>query len=562
MSTPGHDDPLLSVLVLLAGGLASIALSTKTGLNFLLALIAFGVLLGPFGLDWASHAGAVELLAELGVAFLLFDIGLHLSAKSLWAARRYLFAFAPLQIGLCSVLLWTGLRLAPGLSDVGLWLAAALSLSSTAVVLQLFRDSGEEQTPIGRAALAALLAQDLFVILLLVLIPAIGSDSGLMSAALPALGRLGVALVLCIGGGRLILAPLLGSVARLDRPEAFTAAALFVVLSTAWLTLSFGLSIALGAFLAGVALAEGRYAPAVQAELAPFRGLLLSLFFLTVGMSIELPAVFANVIPVLLLTIGILVTKTLGTLFAARLVGKGWGSALRLGLSLSQGSEFALVVFAVAGQHALLSPVQRAPLAAAIVLSIGVTPLLAGLGKRVAARLESPAIAEPESISGGRVVLIGFDATMEALARGLDRAAVPFIAFSSDRDRTADARALGFDVHHGDPSRPRGLALAASGGASAIVVGVADEERSLALVRQSLELAPDIPVYAITGQLPALEAMQEAGAADVVLRNDEAAKSLAKRVLGDLGARPADVEEGIVECGERKSAMVGGCVTA
>jgi Kef-type K+ transport system membrane component KefB len=104
MSTPGHDDPLLSVLVLLAGGLASIALSTKTGLNFLLALIAFGVLLGPFGLDWASHAGAVELLAELGVAFLLFDIGLHLSAKSLWAARRYLFAFAPLQIGLCSVL--------------------------------------------------------------------------------------------------------------------------------------------------------------------------------------------------------------------------------------------------------------------------------------------------------------------------------------------------------------------------------------------------------------------------------------------------------------------------
>jgi CPA2 family monovalent cation:H+ antiporter-2 len=375
MSTPGHDDPLLSVLVLLAGGLASIALSTKTGLNFLLALIAFGVLLGPFGLDWASHAGAVELLAELGVAFLLFDIGLHLSAKSLWAARRYLFAFAPLQIGLCSVLLWTGLRLAPGLSDVGLWLAAALSLSSTAVVLQLFRDSGEEQTPIGRAALAALLAQDLFVILLLVLIPAIGSDSGLMSAALPALGRLGVALVLCIGGGRLILAPLLGSVARLDRPEAFTAAALFVVLSTAWLTLSFGLSIALGAFLAGVALAEGRYAPAVQAELAPFRGLLLSLFFLTVGMSIELPAVFANVIPVLSLTIGILVTKTLGTLFAARLVGKGWGSALRLGLSLSQGSEFALVVFAVAGQHALLSPVQRAPLAAAIVLSIGVTPL-------------------------------------------------------------------------------------------------------------------------------------------------------------------------------------------
>ena len=558
-------DPLFSVLVLLGGGLASIAIAAHTGLPFLLALILLGALLGPEALGLAAHGTAVDLLAELGVAFLLFDVGLHLSARTLWTARRYLFVFAPLQIGLCTLALQALLLPVPALAGAGWWLPATLALSSTAVVVQLLRESGEEQAPIGRASLAVLLAQDLFVIVLLVLLPRVAGEAG-VSAALAAIGpallRLAAALVVCVVAGRFVLAPLLGWIARLDRAEAFTAAALFCVLSIAWLTHAIGLSLALGAFLAGVALAESRYAAMVQAEVAPFRGLLLSLFFLWVGMSIEVSAVAARVPEVLAITLLVLGAKTLATLLAARAIGKGWGSALRLGLTLAQGSEFAFVVLVVAAAHGLIAAEARAQIEAAVVVSIALTPILARVGARVAARLEAGEVAAPEAIPERRVVLIGFDATMEAVARALDRAAVPFVAFTSDRERAADARGSGFEVHHADAQRPRGLALAAAGRASAIVIGADDDAHGLELVQQSRRIAPEIPVYVVTGRPEIMYAAERAGARDVVLRGEGAARSLAEKVLTDLAVRPRDVEECVAECALREQETVGGAVTA
>lgn len=558
-------DPLFSVLVLLGGGLASLAIAAYTGLPFLLALILLGALLGPEVLGLAAHGRAVDLLAELGVAFLLFDVGLHLSARTLWTARRYLFAFAPLQIGLCTLVLAGLFAAVPGASAAGWWLPATLALSSTAVVVQILRESGEEQSPIGRAALAVLLAQDLFVIVLLVLLPRLAQETdaaAALAAILPALLRLAVALAACVLLGRFLLAPLLGWIARLDRAEAFTAAALFCVLSIAWLTHAIGLSLALGAFLAGVALAESRYAALVQAEVAPFRGLLLSLFFLSVGMSIEVSALAERIPQVAVITLAVLAAKTLATLLAARAIGKGWGSALRLGLTLAQGSEFAFVVLVVAGAHGLLAAEARAQIEAVVVVSIALTPLLARMGARVAARLEAGAVAAPAAIGERRVALLGFDDTMEAIARALDRAAVPFVAFTSDRERAADARGCGFEVHHADAERPRGLALAAAGRASAIVIGVDDDAHGLELVRQARRLAPEIPVYAVTGRPDVLYEMERAGARDVVARGEAAARSLAERLLTDLAVRPRDVEECVAECALRERQMVGGVVTA
>jgi CPA2 family monovalent cation:H+ antiporter-2 len=558
-------DPLVSVLVLLGGGLASLAIAAYTGLPFLLALILLGALLGPEALGLAARGRAVELLAELGVAFLLFDVGLHLSARTLWSARRYLFAFAPLQIGLCTLALAALFAAVPGLGAVGWWLPATLALSSTAVVVQILRDSGEEQTPIGRAALAVLLAQDLFVIALLVLLPKLAGETGAadaLAAILPALLRLAVALAVCVLAGRFVLAPLLAWIARQGRAEAFTAAALFSVLSIAWLTHAIGLSLALGAFLAGVALAESRYASLVQGEVAPFRGLLLSLFFLSVGMSIEVSAVGERLPQVAVLTGGVLGVKTLATLLAARAIGKGVGAALRLGLTLAQGSEFAFVVMVVAGTHGLLAAEARAQVEAAVVASIALTPILARAGARAAARLDAGALAAPAEIPERRVALIGFDDTMEAVARALDRAALPFVAFTSDRERAADARACGFEVHYADSERPRGLALAAAGRASAIVIGVDDDEHGLELVQQARRLAPDIPVYAVTGRPDLMYEMELAGARDVVTRGEMAARSLAEKVLLDLDVRPRDVEECVEECSERALGSVGGAVTA
>jgi CPA2 family monovalent cation:H+ antiporter-2 len=556
-----QTDPVLAVLLLMGAGLLAMAVSARTGLNTVLALIGIGAVIGPAALGLVRHDRTLELLGELGVAFLLFDIGLHLSAATLWRSRRYLLVFAPAQIALCTAAMLGVTALVPGLA-VGAWLAAALSLSSTAVVLQLLRDQGEEQTPTGRAAVSALLAQDLFVVFLLVVLPALASGERPLGALGEASARLLAALVACIGAGRLVLAPLFGWISRLSRPEALTAAALFFVLSIAWLSHAFGLSLALGAFLAGLALAESRYSHLVQAEVAPFRGLLLALFFLSVGMSIDLPAIATSAVQVLSLAAGLIVAKSLMTTLAARFVGHGWGSSLRLALLLAQASEFVFVVLVVATAEGLVDAALRAPIEAAVVLSIAATPALAALGDRIAGRLDAVGAGTPAAIPANRVVLIGFDDTMERLARALDRASVPVIAFTSDRERVLEARGVGFDVHAGDPERPHGLALAARGEAAALVIGVVDATHGLHLVEEAHRVRPDLPVYAVADGLAMLDAMRSAGARDAVVRGPHAAGALAASILTGLGSSAATVAEGVAECRDRPATTMGGAIPA
>jgi len=463
----GHDEyaVLLPAVLLLAAGLSAIALAKLTRVSAIVGFIVAGILLGPSGLKLVRENGTTALLAELGVVFLLFEIGLHFSINQLRKNALDVLSLAPLQT-LFSALAFGGASYLFGLPvQAAIAVGGALAISSTAVVMQTLSERNQRSCPLGRSATTVLIVQDILAIFLLtygatMMVGALEDMAvELVLAALKAM--IGFVLVLTIGP--ILLDPAFRFLARTRNQEAFTAGALLLTLTLATASAAAGLSMTLGGFLAGMMIGATRYRHVIETEAKPFRGLLLGFFFVTVGLKADLDFLVANIGAVLGLALGIMTLKSALNIAAALASRWSVAGAIQFGFLLSQGSEFAFVILALPAIAGVLSSQAASLLIAAIALSLALTGPWSFLGLQLArlaakrrvrdANVEAPSGVAPESEASGEpaILLLGMGAIGRRAADALARFQIPFTAIENDPDRFNAATADGYDVAFGDP---------------------------------------------------------------------------------------------------------------
>ena len=545
--------PLNDALIILAAAILFVPLFQRMKVSPVLGYLAAGLAIGPHGLGLIAEIGGARLLAEFGVIFLLFAIGLELPLARLMAMRRYILGLGLAQVAVTSLVIGLIALVFRQGAVAALVLGGALALSSTAAVLQHLVERGEVTARYGRAAIGVLLFQDLAVIPLLVLLPLLagaGAEGGgglvqvLGFAALKAAGVL-AAIVLI---GRFVIRPVYRLIAGTRNPELFAATSVFVALGTGWATEHAGMSMALGAFLAGLMLADSEYRHQIEADIQPFRGLFLGLFFMAVGMAVDLGRLADNPGIVLGLAAALLVGK------AAILTGLGLllrlelALSVRVGLLLAQCGEFAFVI----GGFAVFQGVLDQDLAQIVFLVVAVTmaatPLLAVLGRRWSQSLERRTAhgahhAEAGEPLDGHVVIAGFGRVGRTVAELLTAQGVPYVALDQDPARVADCRADGLPVFYGDASRAE--VMSAVGGGRARVVAVTLDkpgpaERAVEALRHG---NPRIPVVARGRDMADLSRLEEAGATEVVPEALEGSLRLGATVLRLAGANDDDIQE-------------------
>ncbi|KAK6918414.1 Regulator of K+ conductance, N-terminal [Dillenia turbinata] len=430
-----------------------------------LGYLAAGILIGPYGLSIIRNVHATKAIAEFGVVFLLFNIGLELSVERLSSMKKYVFGLGSAQVLATAVAVGLVAHYVAGLAGpASIVIGNGLALSSTAVVLQVLQERGESTSRHGRATFSVLLFQDLAVVVLLILIPLISPNSSKggvgFQAIVEALGLAAVkavaAIAAIIAGGRLLLRPIYRKIAENQNAEIFSANTLLVILGTSLLTARAGLSMALGAFLAGLLLAETEFSLQVESDIAPYRGLLLGLFFMTVGMSID-PKLLLSNFPVISGTLGLLIVgKALLVAFVGKLCGISIISAIRIGLLLAPGGEFAFVAFGEAVNQGIMSTQLSSLLFLVVGISMAFTPWLAEGGQLIASRFELhdvrsllPVESETDDLQD-HIIICGFGRVGQIIAQLLSERLIPFVALDVRSDRVAVGRALDLPVYFGD----------------------------------------------------------------------------------------------------------------
>jgi CPA2 family monovalent cation:H+ antiporter-2 len=454
------SEHLQDFLIILIAAVAVVSLFRRLRASAMLGYLVAGALIGPHGLALLQDVSATAVLGQLGVVFLLFSIGLELSVERLVGLRRYVSGLAVAQVLVTTLVLWFVLRVLGLDRGAALIVGSGLALSSTAVVLQILVERRELGTAHGRVAFAVLLLQDLAVVPLLTLVPLLARrEASVLSALGGAFLKAAAALVVILAVGRLALRPLLRMVAREGTPELFTGIVLLVILGVGWLTEQVGLSMALGAFLAGLLMAETEYRPQVEGDIQPFRGLLLALFFMTVGMGLNLELLQQQWTLLLGLLFALLLIKAVILLLLSRGFGLSLAIAAAIALMLAQGSEFGFVLFALAQQAGALSA-PTAQIALLVVgLSMAITPLLLSSSREALRRLERPsdqphdALAADTSEVTGHVVIAGFGRVGQTLGLLLESRFVRYLALDLDPELVAEARRRGLTVLYGDASR-------------------------------------------------------------------------------------------------------------
>ncbi len=537
--------PLTQVLLLLAAAVLVVALARRLGLPAIVGYLVVGMLLGPSAFALIEDAPATRGLAEIGVVFLLFTLGLEFSWPRMLAMRREVFGLGGLQLLVVGGVA-AGLALLAGVpAAAAIVLGGAVAMSSTAIVLHQLTDQAELNRTHGRLAMAVLLFQDLAFVPLLTLAAALGQDSAgpapLVLLRLVAGGM--VALVVVYALGRWLLRPLLHEIAHSRLRELFTLTALLVVLASAWITHAVGLSMALGAFLGGMMLAESEYRQQVESAIRPFRELLLGLFFVSVGMLLDLHLLLSEFFLVSLLLAGLLVSKTvLGALAVRAFVSTAFKAA-RTGIVLAGGGEFgvALLTIVLARDGAVPNALAQ-PLLAALVLSMLLSPLLIRYNRAITRRLlgergpPGTALEREEAAAAAvarreHVILCGFGRVGQNIARVLESQGFEFVALDLDPARIRQARQSGDPVLFGDSADEEMLRHAGLDTASAVVISFADPVVSIGIVRAVRRSRADVPLLVRTQDDTRLAELKAAGATEIVPETFEASLMLVSQVL-------------------------------
>ncbi|MEQ1686087.1 MAG: cation:proton antiporter [Burkholderiaceae bacterium] len=545
---------VLLYLVAAVGGVVACRLAK---LPPMLGYLAVGVVIGPNAMALAKDSGGVSYLAEFGVVFLMFVIGLEFNLPKLKSMRKLVFGLGLAQVFLTIAGSVAGHFLLTWLFSFtdrpwelswrgSLVLGGAMAMSSTAIVVKMMADRLELESEHGRRVMGALLFQDLAVVPLLVLIPALNSSgvdmaSSLAWATLKATVLLGVLLV----GGQKVMRWWLTIVARRKSEELFVLNLLLVTLGLAWLTEHFGLSLALGAFLAGMLIAETEYKHQVETDIRPFHDVLLGLFFITIGMKLDWRPVLDQWALVLLLTLLPVLAKFVLVATLARLFGAAPGVALRTGLYLAQAGEFGFVLLTLGAERQLIDPLWVSPVLASMVLSMLATPFLILYSNRIVMRLSASdwlmqsvamtTIAKRSINAEAHIIIAGYGRSGQNLARLLEGERIPYMALDLDPDRVRQAAAAGQSVVFGDAARLQSLMAAGLARASAVVVSYHDTPSALKILRLVQEHAPKVPVIVRTIDDSDIERLRAAGATEVVPEAIEGSLMLASHALALVG---------------------------
>jgi CPA2 family monovalent cation:H+ antiporter-2 len=546
------------VLLYLVAAVLGVVVCRSLKLPPMLGYLVVGVLIGPNALALAHDSAGVKYLAEFGVVFLMFVIGLEFNLPKLRSMRTLVFGLGLSQVVLTVAgalaghfVLMLGYRWGVGQSWQMSWqgavvLGSAMAMSSTAIVVKLMAERLELESEHGRNVMGVLLFQDLAVVPLLVLIPALASGGEQMVEALGlAMLKASVLLTLLLVGGQKVMRWWLTMVARRKSEELFMLNLLLVTLGLAWLTEHAGLSLALGAFIAGMLVAETEYKHQVETDIRPFHDVLLGLFFITIGMKLDWRPVIDRWLLVLLLTVVPVVAKFALVAALARAFRAAPGVALRTGLYLAQAGEFGFVLLTLGAANGLVAPEWMSPILASMVLSMLATPFVVMYSDRIVMKLSSTdwlmqsvqltTIAKKAIRAEKHVIICGYGRSGQNLARMLDTQAIPYMALDLDPDRVRQAAAAGQSVVFGDAARLQSLMAAGLARANAVVVSYPDTPSALKILRLVREHAPSVPVIVRTIDDSDLETLRSAGATEVVPEAIEGSLMLASHALALVG---------------------------
>lgn len=556
-------------LIVLLFFIAFAALFDRLRLGTVLGFLIGGAAIGPSGLGVIENLDAVRHFAELGVVFLLFTLGLELKLERLKLFETRVYMLAITQLVVTAVVI-AAMAHALGLPpERAVVMGGALALSSTAIVLQVLRDWGRTLTQLGRMAIAMLLVQDIAVGPLLVLVEVLseGGDSIWIALGIAGLKAVLVLLVVVVVA-RYLLRPLFDFVASISASEVFTATTLVVVLGASFATESAGLSMALGAFVAGLMVADTEYRHQVAADIAPFRGLLLGFFFMTVGMTVNLGFAIEHLDAILMVAVGLLLLKAL--LIAGLAIGLGFAvrQSLLLGGLLGQGSEFAFVLLGLAATTGLFVGSDVQLLTVAVATSMAITPILAALTRRHLNKIEGQAAASLKELSAGtadqhnHVVVVGFGQVGMAVTRHLVGLQLPVLALDFDAKRVRASQARKLPIYFGNAARSEVLRAAHVGQAKLVIIAIDSHETAERVITLIRRLYPKLRVIARSAETTGVDGLRTAGANAVVVDGLTTALDIAQRAI--LLYEPEDEgekEENKAEAKE-KAASSASAVTA
>jgi len=531
--------------IYLVAAVVFVPLASRLGLGSVIGYLIAGAAIGPFGLRLIREVDTVYAFAEFGVVLMLFVIGLELDPTRLWGMRRQVFVGGSLQMGVCGVCLALGAR-AVGLPPAAACIAgAALALSSTAVAVQTMTERGMLASPAGRAAFGVLLFQDLAAIPLIAIVPLLATGSAVPNGS-PWLGVAKVvgAAVLVVGVGRSAVRPALRAIARTHLRDVFTAFALLVVIATALLMDLVGVSMALGAFLAGVLLASSEYRHALETDIEPFRGLLMGLFFVAVGMSVDFALLASHAVLVTLLVLGFAALKTALLFLLSWPIGVPPGRRPVFAALLSQGSEFAFVVLGVAGAANVLPGDWNKILTLVVALSLVLTPLLVGAAERLERWLGATAReADRVDTDGDDVIIVGFGRFGQIVGRLLFASGIRATVLDHDPDNIELLRRLGFRVFYGDGTRLDLLTAAGAERARVLVNAIDDMAGNLKLVDVVQRYFPELSLIARARDVTHWRELRERGVRTIERETFESALRIGRQALEMLGVRPHEARE-------------------
>ena len=565
------NTPLELVLVLLASAVLVVVLARSLHLPPMLGYLLVGVAIGPHALHWipASKESGYAYLAEFGVVFLMFSIGLEFSLPKLFNMRRVVFGLGMGQVLLALAAPTAGAWLLGFPWQVGFALGGALAMSSTAIVSKLLTERMQLESPHGREIIGVLLFQDLAVVPLLILIPALAQPAEQLAPELfMALAKAAVVLFLILFAGQKLMRGWFHVVARRRSHELFVLNVLLITLGLAWATELAGLSLALGAFLAGMLISETEYRHQVEEDIKPFRDLLLGLFFVTMGMQLDVSVVADRFGLVMLLFVASVLFKFALIALLSRGFGAAPGTALRTALTLAQAGEFGFVLLAQAGTAGLVDESLRQPVLAAMLLSMLAAPFMIHYSDKLVLRfvasewmlrsLELHQIAVSGMAAAKHVVLCGYGRTGQNLSRFFEQEGISYVALDLDPERVREAAAAGDTVVYGDGARREALIAAGLARASALVISFPDIPAALKILHHAHSINPALPVIVRTLDDTDMERLQAAGAAEVVPDTFESSLMLASHALVLMGVPLTRVVRSVRAVRESRYSMLRG----
>ena len=549
-----HDISYLrDILILLIASVFVVIIFQEIGLSPALGYVVAGTTIGPFGLGIVSSIETTKSIAELGIVFMLFSIGLELTFARLVSMKKYVLGFGGLQVVLTSLIIFLVCKFFFKMSnEASIIIGSALSMSSTAIVMQVIAENAEKSTRVGRLAFSILLMQDLAVIPILVLLPILkNTDLNITHALGGALADATIAMALIFAIGRICIRPIYRMIAKSQSDVLFLSLTLIVVLGSAYITNHLGMSFALGAFVAGLLVAETEYRYRVEEEILSLKSILLGLFFMTIGMSFDFDVLMKSFPYIILASLGIIFVKASIIIGLCRVFKFPFAPAIHTGLLLSQGGEFAFIVFLIAVQQNFLSTNLSQFLMTTVTLTMALTPILATIGRKTKSYLYTKEILRDNKLKreigqiSKHVVVIGFSRVGRIVSYILRKKNINYLILENNHRTVTSQRNKGFNIYYGDALNLDILKHIGVERSESVVIAIEDEFACMKITRFIHENFPNVAVITKSESLNNAERLKKVGASYVVSKNVETGLQLSHAALSSVGVSSEEISSAL-----------------